>query len=148
MAPAGTSVAGAQAARGRSWHLDEADVRVKGEWRYLYRAVDGAGHTVDFLLAAWRDRKAARHFLQRAFRSFGLPERIDSDQSRASGAAVESCNAEQETSIEARRAKYLDNLIEQDHRAIKCLKSLRPKIIKPHDECTLVEKEEKEEHHR
>lgn len=78
---------------GKSWHLDETDVKVKGEWRYLYRAVDGAGQTVDFLLTSRRDHRAAKRFLQRAIRSCGVPEKMTIDQSRANKAAIESYNA-------------------------------------------------------
>jgi putative transposase len=60
---------------GLSWRLDETYVRVKGSWKYLYRAVDKAGATVDFLLTARRDRKAALRFLRRAMRWNGTPEK-------------------------------------------------------------------------
>ena len=50
-----------------SWHVDETYLRVDGQWRYLYRAVDGAGQTIDFLLSAKRDKKAAKRFFRRAF---------------------------------------------------------------------------------
>ena len=96
-------------------------VRVKGQWKYLYRAVDKAGQTVDFLLTAHRDRTAALRFLRKAIRSQGLPEKITIDKSGANTAAIESYNTEEKTTIKIRQSKYLNNLIEQDHRAVKRL---------------------------
>jgi len=94
-------------------------VKVKGEWKYLYRAVDKAGATVDFLLTAKRDRKAALRFLRKAIGQHGAPEKITIDKSGANTAAIESYNAEHETDIEMRQVKYLNNIVEQDHRAVK-----------------------------
>jgi putative transposase len=65
---------------GRSWRLDETYVKIKGKWAYLYRAVDKAGHTIDFLLTPNRDRDAAEAFLHKAIRNQGLPEKITIDQ--------------------------------------------------------------------
>jgi putative transposase len=104
---------------GASWRLDETYVKVKGCWKYLYRAVDKAGATVDFLLTAKRDCKAASRFLRKAIGQHGAPEKITIDKSGANTAAIESYNAEHETDIEIRRIKYLNNIVEQDHRAVK-----------------------------
>ena len=104
---------------GSSWRLDETNVKVKGSWKYLYRAVDKAGATVDFLLTAKRDRKAALRFLRKAIGQNGVPEKITIDKSGANTAAIESYNAEHEADIEIRQNKYLNNLVEQDHRAVK-----------------------------
>ena len=112
---------------GTSWRLDETYIRVKGQWKYLYRAVDKAGHTVDFLLTAKRDRKAALRFLRKAIDQSGLPDKITIDKSGANTAAIEDYNDANETDIELRvaglgpQAKYLNNIVEQDHRAIKRL---------------------------
>jgi transposase-like protein len=106
---------------GSSWRMDETYVRVKGAWKYLYRAVDKAGATVDFLLTARRDRKAALRFLRKAIRHSGTPEKITIDKSGANTAAIESHNAEHKAGIEIRQVKYLNNIVEQDHRAIKRL---------------------------
>ena len=106
---------------GPSWRMDETYVRVKGAWKYLYRAVDKAGATVDFLLTAKRDRKAALRFLRKAIKWNGTPEKITIDKSGANTAALESHNAETEADIEIRQIKYLNNIVEQDHRAIKRL---------------------------
>jgi putative transposase len=79
---------------GSSWRLDETYVKVKGSWKYLYRAVDKSGATVDFLLTAKRDRKAALRFLRKAINGNGTPEKITIDKSGANTAAIESHNAE------------------------------------------------------
>ena len=104
---------------GTSWRMDETYISVKGQWKYLYRAVDKAGHTVDFLLTANRDRKAASRFLRKSIDQCGTPQKITIDKSRANGAAIEDYNSEMNTSIELRQVKYLNNIVEQDHRAIK-----------------------------
>jgi len=61
---------------GRSWRMDETYIRVKGEWRYLYRAVDKTGQTIDFLLTEHRDTEAALRFLTQAIHRHGVPETI------------------------------------------------------------------------
>src|ERR1700734_609036 len=68
---------------GSSWRMDETYVRIKGVWKYLYRAVDKAGATVDFLLTAKRDRKAALRFLRKAIGHNGTPEKITIDKRAA-----------------------------------------------------------------
>jgi putative transposase len=73
---------------GPSWRMDETYVRVKGAWKYLYRAVDKAGATVDFLLTAKRDRKAALRFLRKAVKWNGTPEKITTDKSGANTAVI------------------------------------------------------------
>ena len=72
--------------------MDETYIRIKGVWKYLYRAVDKAGATVDFLLTAKRDRKAALRFLRKAFGQHGTPEKVTIDKSGANKAAIESYN--------------------------------------------------------
>ena len=106
---------------GSSWRMDETYVRIKGVWKYLYRAVDKAGATVDFLLTAKRDRKAALRFLRKAIGQNGMPEKITIDKSGANTAAIESYNTDHEAGIEIRQVKYLNNIVEQDHRAVKRL---------------------------
>jgi putative transposase len=106
---------------GISWRLDETYIRVKGQWKYLYRAVDKAGYTVDFLLTAKRDRKAALRFLRKSIDQCGTPEKITIDKSGANTAAIESIQAYSGLLIELRQSKYLNNIVEQDHRAIKRL---------------------------
>lgn len=104
---------------GRSWRMDETYIRVGGQWKYLYRAVDKLGHTVDFLLTAKRDHAAARRFFERAIGLHDVPEKITIDKSGANTAAVHSMIADSGVEIELRQSKYLNNLIEQDHRAVK-----------------------------
>src|SRR5271156_4980184 len=111
---------------GRNWRLDETYVRVKGAWKYLYRAVDKAGNTVDFLLTAKRDRKAALRFLCRAVGQHGTPVKITIDGSGANAAAIENYNSEHDADVEIRQVKYLNNIVEQDHRAIK--RKVRPML--------------------
>jgi putative transposase len=88
---------------GSSWRMDETYVRVRGAWKYLYRAVDKAGATVDFLLTAKRDRKAALRFLRKAIGQNGTPEKITIDKSGANTAAIESYNKDHKAGIEIRR---------------------------------------------
>jgi putative transposase len=102
-----------------SWRMDETYIRVKGEWRYLYRAVDKHGHTLNFLLTEHRDKAAARRFLTQAIRRHGVPETITIDGSEANEAAIKSYNEGHGTTIIIRRVKYLNNIVEQDHRGVK-----------------------------
>ena len=104
---------------GLSWRVDETYVRVGGQWKYLYRAVDKLGQTVDFLLTARRDEAAARRFFERAIDLHGVPEKITLDKSGANKAAVLGLVADSGADIELRQSKYLNNIVEQDHRAIK-----------------------------
>jgi putative transposase len=109
---------------GKSWRMDETYVKVKGQWKFLYRAVDKEGNTVDFLLRAHRDKAAARRYFEKAINQNGEPETITVDKSGANRAALESLNVERSTPIKVRQNKYLNNIVEQDHRAIK-------RIVKP-----------------
>src|SRR6202451_2196824 len=106
---------------GSSWRLDETYVKIKGVWKYLYRAVDKAGATVDFLLTAKRDRKAALRFLRKAIGHNGTPEKITIDKSGANTAAIESYNKDHKAGIETRQVKSLNNIVKKDHRAVKRL---------------------------
>ena len=89
---------------GRSWRMNETYVKVKRVWKYLYRAVDKAGATVDFLLTAKRDREAALRFLRKALCQHGTPEKITIDKSGANTVAIKSCNAEHKAGIEICRS--------------------------------------------
>ncbi|CAG9268217.1 transposase [Paraburkholderia unamae] len=104
---------------GRSWRVDETYLKVKGRWKYLYRAVDKAGDTIDFLLRAHRDKAAAKRYFEKSIEQNGEPEVVTIDKSGANLTALESINAERETPIRIRQSKYLNNIVEQDHRAIK-----------------------------
>ncbi|MBC8949891.1 transposase [Xenorhabdus sp. TS4] len=96
-------------------------IKIKGQWRYLYRAVDSDGNTVEFLLTAHRDKKAALRFFKKAMRQHGQPDVVTLDKSGANKAAVDEINKEKPKNkpINIRQNKYLNNLIEQDHRNIK-----------------------------
>jgi putative transposase len=106
---------------GKSWRMDETYIRIKGEWKYLYRAVDRDGNTIDFLLHAKRDKVAAQRFFEKAINQSGVPETVTIDKSGANLAALDAINGNRETPIKIRQSKYLNNLVEQDHRAIKRL---------------------------
>src|SRR5499426_3490953 len=104
---------------GHSWRMDETYIRVKGEWRYLYRAVDKTGQTIDFLLTEQRDTEAALRFLTQAIHRHGVPATITIDGSEANEAAIKRYNEAHGTAIIIRQVKYLNNIVEQDHRAVK-----------------------------
>src|ERR1700731_780324 len=104
---------------GKSWRVDETYIKVKGQWKYLYRAVDKDGNTIDFLLRAHRDKAAARRYFEKSIAQNGEPETVTIDKRGANLAALEALNAERETPIKIRQNKYLNNIVEQDHRAIK-----------------------------
>ncbi|WP_316149633.1 IS6 family transposase [Cupriavidus sp. BIC8F] len=104
---------------GKSWRMDETYILVRGQWKYLYRAVDKAGNTIDFLLRAQRDKAAARRFFEKAIAQHGQPDTVTIDGSPTNLAALRDINAGQATPIVVRRVKYLNNIVEQDHRAIK-----------------------------
>jgi len=86
--------------------MDETYIRVKGQWRYLYRAVDKTGQTIDFWLTGQRDERAATRFLIKAIRRHGVPETITIDGSEANAAAIRGYNADHGTAIVIRQVKY------------------------------------------
>src|SRR5919109_4335677 len=102
-----------------SWRMDETYIKVKGHWYYLYRAVDKTGQTIDFLLTEQRDEQAAKRFLTKAIRRHGVPETITIDGSEANASAIRNYNKEHGTTIAIRQVKYLNNIVEQDHRGVK-----------------------------
>jgi len=104
---------------GGSWRMDETYIKVKGVWKYLYRAVDKQGKTVDFLLTAKRDMAAAKRFFDKAMGANGDPKKVAMDKSGANKAAMDAINAGRDVPILVRQVKYLNNIVEQDHRAIK-----------------------------
>ena len=113
---------------GGSWRCDETYIKVKGAWVYLYRAVDKAGKTVEFYLSRTRDVNAAKAFLRSAVKSQRMPTKITLDAYAASHRAVADLKASGELSkrVRIRSSKYLNNLIEQDHRRVK--QRLRPML--------------------
>ncbi len=104
-----------------SWRMDETYIKIKGAWYDLYRAVDKHGQTIAFLLTEQRDEQAAKRFLTKALRRHGVPETITIDGSAANEAAIKNYNEEHGTTIAIRQVKYLNNIVEQDHRAVKRL---------------------------
>ena len=106
-----------------SWKVDETYIKVKGEWKYLYRAVDSEGNTLDFMLSAKRDQKAAKRFFTKVLRAKQnkKPRVINVDKNAAYPPAFEDLKEEKalEPDCELRQVKYLNNRVEQDHRAVK-----------------------------
>jgi transposase-like protein len=104
-----------------SWRMDETYIRVKGKWVYLYRAVDKYGDTIDFMLRAKRDKRAAKAFFKKVIKSSGYPIKVNIDKSGSNISALNSINKplSEEDQIEIRQNKYLNNRIEGDHRFIK-----------------------------
>jgi len=108
-----------------SWRVDETYIKVKKEWMYLYRAVDSQGNTLEFLLSPTRDAQAAKRFFLKTLTASHTSEsrviNVDKNAAypkafhelKAAGLLPERC--------ELRQVKYLNNLIEQDHRFIKRL---------------------------
>ncbi len=106
-----------------SWRVDETCIKVKGEWKYLYRAVDSTGKTIDFYLSEKKDKKSAKEFFKKAmgYSHNQQPRIITVDKNPVYEVAIPeliyrgvlSCR----TSV--RQVKYLNNIVEQDHRFIK-----------------------------
>ena len=111
-----------------SWRVDETYVKVKGRWTYLYRAVDSRGQTIDFLLSAKRDAEAAKRFFRKAFGQPHTvnPRTITVDKNAAYPKAVTEMKADGELwrFSRLRQCKFLNNIVEQDHRRIRRL--IRP----------------------
>ncbi|HEX9274149.1 MAG TPA: IS6 family transposase [Candidatus Binatia bacterium] len=106
-----------------SYRVEETYIKIKGEWKYLYRAVDSTGQTIDFLLSAKRDSRAAKRFFRKMLKtpSHSSTRVINVDKNRAYPQAVEQLKEEGTlpNRTQLRQCKYLNNLIEQDHRFIK-----------------------------
>ena len=106
-----------------SWRVDETYVKVKGLWRYLYRAIDSAGATIDFLLSARRDADAAKRLLRKALRapSHPQPRVINTDLAPIYASAIPTMKKEGVLRGRCRHrpVQYLNHIIEQDHRAIQ-----------------------------
>jgi transposase-like protein len=108
-----------------SWRADETYIRVKGEWVYLYRAVDATGRTIDFLLSAKRDAAAARRFFRKALKQEHTinPRTVTVDKNAAYPVPVKAMKRSGELwrFAKLRHVKFLNNIFEQDHRRIKRL---------------------------
>jgi transposase-like protein len=117
------------------WHVDETYIKVRGRWMYLYRAIDSDGDTVEFWFSERRNLTAAKRFLRTALKRHGRPERIVIDGSQTNREAILYCDTADRLQdhsrkklkpIQIRQSSYLNNRIEQDHRAIK--RRVRPML--------------------
>ncbi len=106
-----------------SWRVDETYIKIKGVWKYLYRAVDSEGNTLDFMLSATRDGKAAARFFRKVLKAqhTQAPRVINVDKNAAYPVAMETLKGDKTLAeaTELRQVKYLNNRVEQDHRTIK-----------------------------
>jgi transposase-like protein len=106
-----------------SWRVDETYIKVKGQWMYLYRAVDSEGNTIDFYLSESRDKQAAKRFFKKALATSHVckPRVITVDKNPAYPVAIQELKEEKSMpkGIQIRQVKYLNNIVEQDHRFIK-----------------------------
>ncbi len=108
----------------RKWNVDETYVRVKGQWMYLYRAIDSNGDTVEFWFSVERDLRAAKRFIRNALARHGRPDRITIDGSQTNRTAIIQCDAEDRLKrggkpIAIRSSKYMNDKLGPDHRRIK-----------------------------
>jgi len=108
------------------WHMDETYIKVQGQWMYLYRTIDKAGATVDFMFSAKRNLKDARRFFRRAYKRHGLPSQVTIDGSQTNLEAARRCHGEVRLQTRSRgkpviirQSRHMNNRIEQDHRRIK-----------------------------
>lgn len=90
-----------------------------GDWKYLYRTVDKQGNTIDFLLTARRDKKAALRFLNKAIGSSGKPSLINTDRSGSNTVAIKQYSSAENKRLKIRQCKHLNNIVGQDHRFVK-----------------------------
>ncbi|MER2107004.1 MAG: IS6 family transposase [Solibacillus sp.] len=106
-----------------SWRVDETYIKVKEQWMYLYRAVDSEGNTIEFHLSKIRDKQAAKDFFKKALQCNHVsePRVITVDKNPAYPIAIEQLKKEKSISegMQIRQQKYLNNIVEQDHRFIK-----------------------------
>ncbi|NGL80962.1 IS6-like element ISSau6 family transposase, partial [Staphylococcus aureus] len=102
------------------WHIDETYIKIKGQWNYLYRAIDADGHTLDISLRKKRDNHSAYTFIKRLIKQFGKPQMIITDQAPSTKVAMSKVIKDFKLTPNCHcTSKYLNNLIEQDHRHIK-----------------------------
>ncbi|WP_243356807.1 IS6 family transposase [Bacillus litorisediminis] len=106
-----------------SWRVDETYVKVKGQWMYLYRAVDSKGNTIDFYLSESRNKQAAKRFFKKALAASHIckPRVITVDKNPAYPVAIQELKEEKSMpeGIQIKQVRYLNNIVEQDHRFIK-----------------------------
>lgn len=117
------------------WYMDETYIKVRGQWTYLYRAIDSVGDTVEFYFSEQRGLPAAKRFFKQALERHGRPNRVVIDGSQTNHEAIVSCDTTHRLQTRAagfskpitiRKSKYLNNRIEQDHRNIK--RRIRPML--------------------
>lgn len=114
---------------GYSLRVDETYIKVKGQWKYLYRAIDKFGRTVDFMLSHTRDVNAAKRFFKKMLKYCGdMPSTITTDKHAPYPKATQELKNEGifDANLEHRQIKYLNNIIESDHRHIK--RRIRPML--------------------
>ena len=101
--------------------MDETYIKLNGRWIYLYRAVDSLGNTIEFLLRNHRDKVAAKAFFRKAFKNNDCPDKLNIDKSGSNISAPNSANDNllEYEKITIHQNKYLNNIMEQDHRFIK-----------------------------
>jgi transposase-like protein len=113
-----------------SWRVDETYIKVKGQWMYFYLAVDSEGNTIEFYLSELRDKQAAKRFFKKALAASHVsrPRVITVDKNPTYQVAIEELKEEKQVpkDIQIRQIKYLNNIVEQDHRFIK--KRVRPML--------------------
>jgi putative transposase len=107
-----------------SWRIDEADIKVKGRWTYYYRGIDNKGQSLDFMFSERRNMAAARRFFEGGFGTNGVPDRVVIDKSGTNLTGLENVNVilrltGSGSTIKILEVKYLNNIMEQDHRFIK-----------------------------
>jgi IS6 family transposase len=111
-----------------SWRVDETYVKIRGKWKYLYRAIDKHGRLIDFMLSDRRNAKAAKRFLSKALstRKDWPPLKINTDKNDAYPPAIRELKQQSKLApdVEHRQAKYLNNRLEADHGGLK-------RLIKP-----------------
>jgi len=99
--------------------MDETYIKIKGAWKYLYRAVDKEGKTVDFLLTVRRDKAAAIRFFDQAMKANDVPEKVTMDKSGTNKATIDEIKVSIEKQTIVRQVKFLNNIVKEDHRAMK-----------------------------
>ena len=112
-----------------SWRIDETYIKVKGKWKYLYRAVDSKGRTIDFYLSHTRNAKAAHRFLSKCLSRIPIwahPTTLNTDQNPTYSIAIAKLKEEKKLNEDVihRKVKYLNNIVESDHGKLK-------RLIKP-----------------
>jgi transposase-like protein len=104
---------------GKSWRMDETYIKIGQQSKCLYRAVDKAGDTIDFPLCAHRDTAAAQRYFEKSIELNGAPEMVTIDKSGTNLVELQAISARSEQTVKIRQRKYLNNILEQDHRAVK-----------------------------